>query len=64
MITTPPAALRAALNQAEAAKLLRVSERTLLNWRRAHFGPQPVRDGAAWLYDRSAIEAFAAGAVQ
>ncbi|HEY0628567.1 MAG TPA: helix-turn-helix domain-containing protein [Sphingomicrobium sp.] len=63
MLTTPPANLRAGLTQFEAAKLLKVSERTLLNWRNAKFGPQPVRDGNRWLYDLGAIEAFNAGAV-
>jgi hypothetical protein len=33
-----------------------------LNWRNAGFGPQPTRDGARWLYDRAAIEAFRTGA--
>jgi predicted DNA-binding transcriptional regulator AlpA len=63
MLTTPPAALRAGLTKSEAAALLRVSKKTLWNWRRANFGPQPIRDGARLLYDRSAIEAFKAGAV-
>jgi transcriptional regulator with XRE-family HTH domain len=62
MLTTPPATLRAGLTQLETAKLLEVSERTLLNWRRNGFGPQPTRDGARWLYDRGAVEAFRAGA--
>lgn len=64
MNTMPSPALRAGLNQVEAAALLGVTDRTLLNWRNAHFGPQPVRDGGRWLYDRGAVEAFAAGAVQ
>jgi DNA-binding transcriptional MerR regulator len=63
MTTTPPVSLRAGLTQSETARLLKVSERTLLNWRRAGFGPQPIRDGSFWLYDRSAVEAFQAGAV-
>lgn len=62
MISTPPAALRAALTQQEAAKFLGVTSRTLRNWRSAGFGPQPIRDGVAMLYDRAAIEAFAEGA--
>lgn len=56
-----PAALRAALNQKEAAALLGVTPRTLQNWRADNFGPQPVRDGVSLLYDRAAVEAFAMG---
>ena len=62
MLTTLPSTLRCGLTQAEAAALLGVCERTLLNWRKSGFGPQPVRDGGRWLYDRAAIQAFAAGA--
>lgn len=61
MLSTPPAALRAALLQKEAATILGVSPRTLHNWRRDGFGPQPYEDGGRWLYDRAAIEAYAAG---
>lgn len=62
MNISPPAALRAGLTQAEAAAILRVTDRTLRNWRKAGFGPQPVRDGGRVLYDRGAVEAFQAGA--
>jgi len=62
MISTPPAALRAALLQKEAAAILGVTARTLRNWRRYGFGPQPHEDGGRLLYDRAAVDAFAAGA--
>jgi DNA-binding transcriptional MerR regulator len=62
MLTTPPATLRAGLNQTEAAALLGVTTMTLRNWRKAGFGPQPVSDAGRLLYDRSAIEAHLAGA--
>lgn len=62
MLSTPPAALRAALLQKEAAELLGVSVRTLSNWRRDGFGPQPIRDGGRLLYDRATVEAFSRGA--
>lgn len=67
MLILPPASLRPGLTQIEAAALLGVSRRTLNNWRRAGFGPQPVsesgRPHARLLYDRAAVESFAAGAV-
>jgi DNA-binding transcriptional MerR regulator len=63
MLTTPPAVLRAGLTKAEVARLLSVSEKTLWNWARSGFGPQPIRDGARLLYDPAQVEAFAAGAV-
>lgn len=62
MTSNLPANLRAGLNQMEAAAALGVSERTLLNWRSAGFGPQPVRDGGRWLYDPASIAAHVAGA--
>lgn len=53
--------------QTEAAAVLSVSRRTLNNWQRQGYGPQPTREGerpgARLLYDRAEIEAFAAGAV-
>jgi DNA-binding transcriptional MerR regulator len=62
MHITPPATLRVGLNQTEAAALVGVSTVTLRNWRKAGFGPQPVRDAGRLLYDRGAIEAHLAGA--
>lgn len=64
MLNLPPATLRAGLSQVEAAALLGTTRRTLNNWHRSGFGPQPVRDGARLLYDRAEVEAFAAGAMK
>jgi len=61
-MTTVPTALRAALNQREAAALLGVTPRTLQLWRKSDFGPRPIRDGVSLLYDRAAVVAFAEGA--
>jgi DNA-binding transcriptional MerR regulator len=58
----PPAAVRAALVQTEAAAFLGVNRRTLHNWRRAGFGPKPSRVAGRLLYDRAELEAFARGA--
>ena len=60
-MTSTPAALRAALLQKEASAALGVSVRTLLNWRKAGYGPQPTWDGGRWLYDRAEIDAHLAG---
>jgi DNA-binding transcriptional MerR regulator len=62
MLTTLPMNLRAGLTQVEVAALLKVTDRTLLNWRRAGFGPQPIRDGNRLLYDPADVAAFQAGA--
>ena len=68
LLTTPSPALRLALSQVEVAALLGVNRRTLNNWHRSNFGPQPIREGerpgARLLYDRSDVEAFAAGAAK
>lgn len=59
---TAPIHLRSAMLQNEAAAFLGVTPRTLRNWRRAGFGPQPREDGGHLLYDRAELEAFARGA--
>ena len=61
MLNFPPVTLRAGLSQLEAAAFLAVTDRTMRNWQRSGFGPQPVRDGARLLYDRAEVESFAAG---
>lgn len=63
-MNTPSPALRLGLTQREAAAILQVSTRSLRRWAKEGFGPQPVRDGGQLLYDRAAVRAFAAGAVQ
>jgi transcriptional regulator with XRE-family HTH domain len=67
MTSTSPT-LRLGLSQVETAALLGVTRRTLNNWQRSGFGPQPVREGqlpgARLLYDRAEVEAFAAGAAK
>jgi DNA-binding transcriptional MerR regulator len=67
LIMTPSPSLRLGLSQSEAAAILGVTRRTLNNWHRAGYGPQPVREGdrpgARLLYDRAEIETLATGAV-
>lgn len=64
MLKLPTPTLRLGLSQIEAASVLGVTRRTLNNWQRIGYGPQPVRDGNRLLYNRAEVEAFAAGAVQ
>lgn len=61
MLSTIPATFRSGLLQREAASALGVSVRTLHNWQRTGFGPQPIRDAGRLLYDGASIEAFKAG---
>lgn len=63
VLRPPSATLRLGMSQVEAAARLGVSRRTLHNWQRTNYGPQPVRDGARLLYDPADVAAFAAGAV-
>jgi predicted site-specific integrase-resolvase len=49
------------LIQREAAQRLGVTRQTLTNWRRAGFGPCPIRVGGSLVYDPVAVDAFAAG---
>jgi predicted site-specific integrase-resolvase len=64
LLKVPSPTLRLGLNQLETAALLGVTRRTLNNWQRTGYGPQPVRDGNRLLYSRAEVEAFAAGAAQ
>lgn len=49
------------LIQKDVAATLGVSVRTLNNWLRQGYGPQPRRVGPALLYDQAAVEAFTRG---
>lgn len=62
MSNLPGAELPPVMIQRDAASRLGVTARTMRNWQRAGFGPPATRVGAAVLYDRAAIEAFARGA--
>ena len=61
MITSVRPALRAGIQQNEAAAVLGVSTRTLRKWLHAGYGPQPTRDGGRLLYDRASLQSFMAG---
>lgn len=44
----------------EARAILSVHQNTLINWRRAGYGPQPKdKFGTVFVYDRQEVEAFA-----
>lgn len=49
------------LTEAEAARLLRISERSLQRWRVEGGGPRYVRAGRRVLYRRSDLEGWAEG---
>lgn len=53
--------LQTGLPPREAAAILGVTDRTLRNWRKSGFGPEPHRIGGALLYDPAVVEAFRAG---
>ena len=61
MFTETIATVRTGVTISEAAEFLGRSEKTLFNWRKCKFGPQPVRDGNRLLYDRAELAAFRAG---
>jgi predicted DNA-binding transcriptional regulator AlpA len=49
------------LTEAEVCALLRITPRTMRNWRRSGEGPPYVRLGGLWLrYEQSAIDAWVA----
>jgi len=52
------AALPSSLSTAEAARLLKATPQSLLNWRARHKGPAFERDGRKVRYTHSAIDAF------
>lgn len=62
LVTVPDNTLRPGLLQKEVAEALGCSRRTLTNWLRAGYGPQPIRVGNNLLYNPADVQAFAAGA--
>lgn len=62
MMHTPTPALRTGLLQKEVAAELGVTVRTLSQWAKDGFGPEPTRDGNRLLYCPAAVAAFKAGA--